>query len=83
MFVYVSIVFMYLHIHGTQCICIHSHTQYILPGIIHLSNQPKLSRGDGPIVSVREAFAALFTFLLDIIIVIICNMCICLSNEVH
>lgn len=29
--------------------------QYILPAITHIMHQPKLSRGDGPIVSRVEA----------------------------
>ena len=28
--------------------------QYLLPALVHISNQPKLCRGEGPIVSLGE-----------------------------
>lgn len=43
--------------------------QYLLPGIVHLMHQPKLQRGDGPIVSHTSLHLAsgcvLFVFFMN------------------
>ena len=35
--------------------------QYLLPALVHISNQPKLVRGDGPIVSSRDMVLEIFS----------------------